>query len=98
MNFIDDRTLPLCISCGSPLYPELELDDASAMACNSCFAESEAAAAQARQAEADDEFRWQSREWFRSPAAAVLREAVTMYAWDEFEKWNRAMPPEQQRD
>ncbi|MEY2932766.1 MAG: hypothetical protein RL033_3515 [Pseudomonadota bacterium] len=65
MNFVDDRTLPLCITCSSPLYPELELQDATGLACDTCFAKSEAAMATARQAEAADEFRWQSHEWFR---------------------------------
>lgn len=66
MNYVDDRTLPLCIACGSPLYPELDLADASGLACDSCFRESEAAMAKARQAEADSDFRWMSNEWFKS--------------------------------
>ena len=96
MNFVDDRTLPLCLCCGAPLYHELDLADASGLACDSCFAESEAAMAKAQQAEADSDFRWQSREWFRSPAAAVLRKAEILLQWDRFEERNRALPAEEQ--
>lgn len=64
MNYVDDRTVPLCIACGEeiPIQPE----DPTAQACDGCFAESEAKAASARQAQAADEFRWMSREWFRT--------------------------------
>lgn len=63
MNYVDDRTVPLCIACGAeiPAQPE----DPTAQACDGCFAESEAKAASARQAEAADEFQWMSREWLR---------------------------------
>jgi hypothetical protein len=65
LNYVDDRTIPLCISCGTELT-EREDQDLSGQACNACFRESEAKASAARQAEAADEFRWQSREWFRT--------------------------------
>jgi hypothetical protein len=64
VNFVDDRTLPLCISCGDALPPELDLDDATGLACDSCFRESEAKAAAATERMRADEFQYQSREHF----------------------------------
>ncbi len=98
MNYVCPATTPCCISCGVSLPFELDLADASGLACDSCFRESEAAMAKAKQAEADSDFRWQSREWFRSPAAGALRKAEILLQWDRFEERNRALPADQQVD
>ena len=66
MNYVCPSTTPCCISCGRELPFELDLADATGLACDSCFRESEAAMAKARQSEADSDFRWMSREWFKS--------------------------------
>lgn len=63
MNYVDDRTIAICESCGVELPDEPQ--DPTGAACDGCFAESEAAAAAAKQAEAESDFRWMSREWFR---------------------------------
>lgn len=64
MNYVDSRTMPLCISCGDELTESEDLD-LSGVACNSCFSESEAKASTARQAEAESNFRWDSLDWFK---------------------------------
>ncbi len=64
MNYVDDRTVPICIACGAEVATQP--NDPTAQACDACFADSEAKAATARQAEAADEFRWMSHEWFRT--------------------------------
>ncbi len=59
MNYVDDRTVQLCISCGAEITYEPE--DSSGVACNDCFFESERKAAE----EDVRDFRWSARNWLR---------------------------------
>ncbi|HYQ04351.1 MAG TPA: hypothetical protein VER96_37015 [Polyangiaceae bacterium] len=63
MNYVVNPLWPLCEACPAEMPDEPK--DPSGVACDECFAESEAAAAAAKQAEAESDFRWMSREWFR---------------------------------
>jgi hypothetical protein len=59
MNYCPAPTPPACTSCGDRI--DYEPEDATGLACNGCFFESE----QARAEELVREFRWAARNWLR---------------------------------
>lgn len=85
MNFVDDRTTPLCHSCGDelPWEPlEHELASLEYGVCTACFEDSQAKAAAQLAKEQAEQFRYASLEWFEefSPEATERKAERYFYA------------------
>ena len=94
MNYVSALSTVHCHSCGDEHPAEAMFELRGELVCATCMADHEAATAKADRVELG----LLSRDWFKSPTAAALRKAITMLAWDAFEKWNRAQSPDRQRD